>query len=274
MEWTGHETFWRLLFFIAVFTVMYLFERLRPRRHNDTGILASRWLGNLSLALINTLTLRLLFPAAAVGTALLAQQQQWGLLNQTGWQSANTPLWQWLLFLILLDLIIWAQHLLFHKVPWLWRLHRVHHTDTELDVSSALRFHPLEILLSMLIKAVVIVTLGIPAPVVLLFEIALNGLAMFNHANIALPAGLERRLRWLLVTPDMHRVHHSWYQQETDSNYGFNLSCWDRLFGTYVAQPRDGHEQMAIGLLQFRSARDRSPLRLLMQPLRRSEWEP
>ncbi|MYM64462.1 sterol desaturase family protein [Pseudomaricurvus sp. HS19] len=274
MNWIENEGFWRLLIFIAVFMLMYLLERLRPRRHNDSGIRASRWLGNLSLALINTLAIRVLFPAAAVGTALLAQQQQWGLFNQAGWQSEHTPIWQWILLLVLLDLVIWAQHLLFHKVPWLWRLHRVHHTDTELDVSSALRFHPLEILLSMLIKAVVIVSLGIPAQVVLLFEIILNGLAMFNHANIELPPPLEKRLRWLLVTPDMHRVHHSWYQQETDSNYGFNLSCWDRLFGTYVAQPRDGHQQMAIGLLQFRSAKNRSLLRLLMQPLRRSEWEP
>ena len=169
--------------------------------------------------------------------------------------------------MILLDLAIYGQHVIFHAVPVLWRLHRMHHADTEFDVTTGLRFHPLEIVLSMGIKFVVVVALGAPAVAVLIFEVVLNGTSLFNHGNVRMPAGVDRVLRWILVTPDMHRVHHSIHRDETDSNFGFNVPWWDRLFGTYRAQPRDGHDGMTIGIDRFRPPRDAWLDRMLLQPL-------
>ena len=262
--WMEYEPLLRLVPFVGIFAVMVVWELYRPRRPLDAPK-AYRWLNNLGLVMVNSLVLRLLFPGAAVGVALLAEQQQWGLFHLTGISSA-WPLITCVLALVLLDGLIWAQHWLFHHVPLLWRLHRLHHADVDLDVTSGLRFHPLEILLSMLIKASMITVLGVPVLAVLVFEIWLNAMAMFNHANIRLPQQLDAKLRWLVVTPDMHRVHHSWHADETNSNFGFNLSCWDRWFGTYRAQPRDGHESMILGLPHFRHLRDTRLDRLLAQP--------
>ena len=192
------------------------------------------------------------------------------LVRHTGWgffNAAGAP--AWLAFaasVVLLDLAIWAQHVVMHRAPWLWRLHRVHHSDIDFDATTAIRFHPFEIILSMFYKMVVVVILGAPAAAVICFEILLSGGALFTHGNVRLPLAFDRMLRWVVVTPDMHRVHHSVRRPETDSNYGFSLSLWDRLFGTYRDQPADGHEGMAIGLDEFRAPRDRHLDRLLLQP--------
>ena len=223
-----------------------------------------RWLTNWAIVAIDTAVVRLLFPAAAVGAALDAQAMGWGFFNALDW-----PGWvEVLLAMVALDFTIWAQHLLMHKIPVLWRLHRVHHADRDVDVSTAIRFHPVEIALSMLIKIGVVYALGAPALAVILFEIVLNGCAMFNHANIRL-GKLDRALRWIVVTPDMHRIHHSVHRKETDSNYGFNLPWWDRLFGTYTPDPRDGQTGMTLGLEPWQ---DERPTRLgwsLLLPFRR-----
>jgi sterol desaturase/sphingolipid hydroxylase (fatty acid hydroxylase superfamily) len=196
----------------------------------------------------------------------LAEARGWGLFN-----GMEAPFWlAFIASLLLLDLIIYAQHVVFHKIPLLWRLHRMHHTDLDFDVTTALRFHPLEIVLSMLIKLAVVILLGAPAVAVMVFEVILNATAMFNHGNVGLPPWLDQRLRWLLVTPDMHRVHHSVLVEETDSNFGFNLPWWDRLFGTYRDQPREGHTGMTIGLDYFRDEWATRLDRLLLQPFQRS----
>jgi sterol desaturase/sphingolipid hydroxylase (fatty acid hydroxylase superfamily) len=244
-----------------VFALMALWEILAPRRPPSVGKLY-RWVNNLSVIVLNSLLVRLVFPAAAVGVALFAEARGWGLFSLLRWPD-------WLLLIvgvILLDFAIWVQHVLFHAVPALWRLHRMHHADQDFDVTTGLRFHPIEILLSMAIKAGFILMLGIPAVAVLVFEILLNATSMFNHGNVRIPSGLDRLLRWFVVTPDMHRVHHSWYPDETNSNFGFNLPWWDRLMGTYRAAPRDGHLRMTIGLDQFRELRDLRLDRLLIQP--------
>lgn len=265
MNGLEQEALWRLTAFIGVFSLMAMWEMLAPRR-TPRQSKAWRWVNNLGVLMIDSLLLRVLFPAAAVGVALLAQTNGWGILNQTTLAPYAANGWTIIFGIILLDLVVWAQHVVFHKVPVLWRLHRLHHADLDFDVTTALRFHPLEILLSMLIKATVIIAVGLPATSVLLFEILLNATAMFNHGNVRLPAALDRVLRWVIVTPDMHRVHHSWYPEETNSNYGFNLPWWDRLFNTYRGQPKDGHEAMTIGLNQFRQKRDTRLDRLLIQP--------
>lgn len=238
-----YELALRLGVFVGVFSVMAGWELARPGRR----LLASRprrWFTNWAIVILDTALVRLLFPAAAVGAALDASAQGWGLFNALDW-----PLWlEVAIAVAVLDLAIWAQHLAFHKAPVLWRLHRVHHADRDMDVTTAIRFHPVEIALSMLLKIGLVYALGAAAVAVVAFEVLLNGCAMFNHANIRLPARLERAVRWVLVTPDMHRVHHSARRVETDSNYGFSVSWWDRLFGTYTAQPRDGHEGMTVGL--------------------------
>lgn len=237
-----------------------------PRRHRSVSK-THRWLNNLGLVILNSLVLRLLFPGAAVGIALYAESQLWGLFHLPVFAS-----WQIILVvvsLVLLDGLIWLQHRLFHTVPFLWRLHRLHHADTDLDVTTALRFHPLEMLLSMLIKASAIVLLGLPVIAVLVFEILLNTSAMFNHSNIKLPDRLDRCLRIILVTPDMHRVHHSCHSNEAHSNFGFCLPWWDKLTGTYVDQPKDGHADMVIGLPGARKAEDTRLGRLLIQPFSR-----
>ncbi|MGH6628756.1 MAG: sterol desaturase family protein, partial [Burkholderiales bacterium] len=218
--------------FAAIFVVMAAWELFAPAR-GQSQPRRRRWTSNLALAALNIAVVRLLFPAAAIGIAVAAEAQGAGLLR-----LSTLPSWVAVIAgVLLLDLAIYLQHLLFHAIPALWRLHRVHHADPDFDVTTALRFHPIEIVLSMLVKAVAIFAFGPPVLAVLIFEIVLNGAAVFNHANVRLSARVEPLVRWLLVTPDMHRVHHSKDPRETNSNYGFNLSIWDRLFGTYRAQP-------------------------------------
>jgi len=254
----------RLSISLALLLVLLAAERGWPRRSSPPQRLL-RWTANISMVVIASLLVRVLLGAGAVGAAYWAAQRGWGLLP---W--LEVPRWLAVVVsLLLLDLLIYGQHRLFHYVPLFWRLHRVHHSDTEFDATTALRFHPAEILLSMLIKIVAVVALGAPAMAVLAFEVILNATAMFNHANLRLPAALDRALRWVLVTPDMHRVHHSVHVEETNSNYGFNLPWWDRLFGSYRAQPRDGHTGMEIGLHELRARQDQGLAALLRQPLRK-----
>jgi len=241
------EALIRLAAFLGVLLLMSLWEVLAPRRPLIQGY--HRWPGNLGIVLLNSLLLRLLIPAGAIGAAMWADRHSFGLLDM---MELPFPV-AVALSVILLDLAIYLQHLLFHTVPLLWRLHMVHHADRDIDVSTGLRFHPVEIILSMLIKMAVIVLLGAPAMAVLIFEVVLNGMAMFNHGNVRMPPTLDHLIRLLFVTPDMHRVHHSVIRRETNSNYGFNLSIWDRIFGTYTAQPAEGHLGMTIGLRQFQN---------------------
>ncbi|OYW22593.1 MAG: sterol desaturase [Sphingomonas sp. 12-62-6] len=253
----------RLGCFAGVLVLMATLERLRPRR---TQILArvQRWPGNLALIVIDSIAARLVLAAAAIGVAALSQAQGWGLL-----ELVALPGWvEIVLAIMLLDLVIYGQHVAFHSVPWLWRVHRMHHSDPEIDVTTALRFHPVEIILSLAIKGVAIAAIGASPLAVLIFEIVLNATAMFNHSNIALPLWLDALLRRVLVAPDMHRVHHSVGRAETNSNFGFNLPWWDWLFGTYRAQPAAGHNGMTIGLEEFRGVRDQRIDQLLVQPLR------
>lgn len=242
-----NESALRLGCFAGILLVMAGWEILAPRRVL-TMSKATRWANNLGLTIFNTILARLLLPTAAVGVALTAGEKGWGLLN---WWLLP----EWLAGLLAvagLDLAIYTQHRLFHRVPLLWRLHRMHHTDLDLDVTSGARFHPLEILLSQVIKMAIVVMLGAPAWAVVVFEILLNGTAMFNHANVRLDTGFDRWLRLLLVTPDLHRVHHSVIHRETDSNFGFNFPWWDRVLGTYRDQPAAGHLAMTIGLAEYR----------------------
>ena len=240
----------RLGFFAGIFIVMLLWELLAPRRALTISRLV-RWSNNLGLLVLNSIVLRLLFPAAAVGIAYSAGEAEWGLFNQL-----SLPFWfEVAAAVLLLDLAIYLQHLMMHRVPLLWRLHRVHHADLDIDLTTGSRFHTIEIVLSMLIKWLVIAALGPALLAVLIFEILLNGMALFNHANVRLPRVVDRAMRYLLVTPDMHRVHHSVLRNETNSNYGFNLSLWDRCFRTYIDQPARGHEGMKIGIPEFRDAR-------------------
>ena len=243
------EAIFRLGCFGVIFAAMFAWELLAPKRPLSIAK-GQRWLHNLSLLLLNSLVLRLLFPAAAVGIAFSAAEANWGLFNHVA-----LPYWlEVIAAVLLLDLAIYLQHLMMHRVPLLWRLHQVHHADLDIDMTTGSRFHTLEIVLSMLIKWLVIFLLGPALLAVLIFEILLNGMAIFNHANVRLPAALDSFLRKLLITPDVHRVHHSILLHETNSNYGFNLSVWDRLFRTYVAQPQEGHAQMTIGIPEFRDA--------------------
>ena len=238
-----HEPLLRLLAFLVVFAAMALWERMGPRRRPRWGW-RTRWTANLGLAALSTLLVRVVFPAAAVGAAAFASKQGWGVFLLADWPA---PL-VFVACVILLDLAVYLQHLFFHTVPVLWRLHLVHHADQDFDITTGLRFHPLEILLSMLWKAAVVILLGAPAAAVLVFEVLLNATSVFNHGNARVPLGLDRVLRWVVVTPDMHRVHHSVVRGETNSNFGFNLPWWDRWLGTYRPQPRAGHEAMTIGI--------------------------
>ncbi len=257
------EPFIRFGAFVGVFLVMAIWELLAPRRPQAVPKLR-RWPGNLGLSVINTLMLRILFPAAAVGAAIFAESRGWGLF-----QTINAPAAAAIIgSVITLDLVIYLQHRLFHAAPLLWRLHRVHHADLEFDVSTGVRFHPLEILLSMLIKIGAVMALGAPAIAVLVFEILLNATTMFNHGNVKLAQPLDRVLRLIVVTPDMHRVHHSVRRDETNSNFGFNLPWWDRVFRTYRAQPADGHDDMIIGLEEFRDPAELALPSMLVQPSR------
>jgi sterol desaturase/sphingolipid hydroxylase (fatty acid hydroxylase superfamily) len=239
----AHEPGIRLGFFLGVFALVALWELVSPRR-SLTVSKAMRWSSNLGLVALNTVLLRLVFPLAAAGVAAFGVAHGWGLLNHF-----PVPLWLALpLAVIVLDFVIWLQHVMLHAVPALWRLHQVHHADPDYDLTTGARFHPIEIGLSMLVKFAAVSVLGPPVLAVVIFEVLLNATAMFNHGNIRLPAALDRVLRWLVVTPDMHRVHHSVEVDEANANFGFNLPWWDRLFGTYRAQPRAGHEAMPIGL--------------------------
>jgi sterol desaturase/sphingolipid hydroxylase (fatty acid hydroxylase superfamily) len=264
MSLLQHEPLVRLLCFGSVFAALALWEIAAPRRRQEIGR-AQRWPNNLGVVVLDSLLLRLLFPTAAVGVALFGEERGWGFLN-----AAALPAWaKVIIAFVALDLAIYLQHVLFHAVPALWRLHRMHHADLEFDVTTGVRFHPVEIILSMLIKLGVVAALGAPPLAVLLFEVALNATSMFSHGNIRLPARVDRWLRWIVVTPDMHRVHHSIERKETDSNFGFNLPWWDRLFGTYRAAPQAGHEGMTIGIAQFRDAEELRLDRMLLQPLRK-----
>ncbi len=240
------EAFIRLGIFLGLFVAFAIGEALVPRRAREV-VRWNRWLTNLSITLLNTLLLRVMaigLPLLAVGAALDASRNGWGLFNILSW-----PVWiEILLSVLILDFAIWAQHLITHKVPLLWRLHRVHHADRDMDVTTAVRFHPVEIALSMFLKIGLVYAMGPAALAVVIFEVLLNGTALFNHSNIKIPLAFDAVLRRVLVTPDMHRVHHSVLRKEHDSNYGFALSIWDRMMGTYVAQPGEGHEKMTVGL--------------------------
>ncbi len=238
----GHEPQVRLAAFAAVLAAMAVWEFAAPRRARPVGR-RSRWPLNLGLAAFNTVVLRIAFPTAAVGIAMLAETRGWGLLH-----ALSLPAWlNAVIAVLVLDLALYVQHVTFHKVPLLWRLHRLHHADRDVDMTTGARFHPIEILLSMAYKVAVVAALGAPPVAVVVFEVLLNGMAIFNHGNVAMPAAVDRALRLLIVTPDMHRVHHSVIRTETDSNYGFQLTWWDHLFRTYRAQPAAGHDAMTLG---------------------------
>lgn len=259
------EVLVRLSSFAGVFAVFAIWELLAPRRlqRHSRGV---RWLNNLAITVLNGLIVRLGIPLAAVGTAVLAQQQGLGLFNQL-----DLPAWLVMVVaVVVLDLVLYLQHLAFHHVDFLWRLHRMHHADLEVDVTTGLRFHPIEIVLSMGIKMAAVLVLGAPVAAVIVFEVLLNATSLFNHANIYIPEKVDRVLRYFIVTPDMHRVHHSVVRRETNSNFGFNVPWWDYLFGTYRAKPQAGQINMQIGIEYFRTSRDLWLDHLLVQPFRKT----
>jgi sterol desaturase/sphingolipid hydroxylase (fatty acid hydroxylase superfamily) len=260
----NNETSIRMGFFFGMLVVMAVWEVIAPRRALTVSK-ALRWANNLGLVFFNSFLLRLAFPAAAVGVAAFAAEQGWGLFNYY-----EVPFWLAVVAsVVVMDFIIWLQHVMVHAVPLLWRLHRMHHADLDYDLTTGARFHPIEIFLSMGIKFATIFLLGPPVVAVVIFEVLLNATAMFNHGNVRLPQGVDRVLRWFLVTPDMHRVHHSVEDDEANSNFGFSLPWWDRLFGTYRDQPRGGHEAMTIGIRKYRETRDVSWLPgMLLLPFR------
>ena len=244
------EQYVRLSAFLGVFVLVALWEIAAPRRSLQASKVV-RWTSNIGIVVLDTVLVRLVFPVAAAGVAAVVGSLGWGLFNVLAW-----PMWvEVLLAVVILDLVIYWQHVMFHAVPGLWRLHMVHHADLDIDVTTGFRFHPIEILLSMVIKMAAITALGAAPLAVILFEIVLSATSIFNHGNVVLPSTLDRLLRLVVVTPDMHRVHHSVVANETNRNFGFNLPWWDRLFGTYRAQPAAGHERMSIGLAQFRDPR-------------------
>lgn len=256
-----NESALRLTVFLVTLGAMASWELASPRRRVEIPRLI-RWTNNLALVVLDTAILRIAFPVLAVGVAVIAADRGWGLLNMIEAPSGVALIVSFLL----LDLAIYAQHVVFHHVPWLWRLHRMHHADLEFDTTTGIRFHPIEILLSMLIKMAVVVALGAPPVAVLVFEVVLNATSLFNHGNVRLSPRLDAIIRRVLVTPDMHRVHHSAIPRETNSNFGFNLPWWDWIFGTYIAQPGKGHEGMEIGIETFRTRRDLWLDRMLVQP--------
>jgi sterol desaturase/sphingolipid hydroxylase (fatty acid hydroxylase superfamily) len=262
----ANEPWIRLGAFFGALAVLALWEVLAPRRRQSVPR-SGRWPANLGIVLLDTALIRLLLPLAAVGAAAFAEEHGFGVLR-----ILDAPLWLAIaLSILLLDLAVYFQHVLLHAMPLLWRVHRMHHADLEVDVTTGLRFHPLEILLSMAIKLAVVLTLGAPMVAVLVFEVVLNATSMFNHSNIRLPASADALQRQILVTPDMHRVHHSMLPQETNSNFGFSVPWWDRLFGTYRAQPADGHEHMTLGIAQFRDPSELRLGRMLVQPFRNAD---
>ena len=258
-----NEPIVRFAAFASVLAALIVWELLAPRRPQTLGR-APRWPSNFGVVVLDTVLVRLLFPTTAIGLALLCEARGWGLF-----QVLALPAWVTIpLAFAALDFSIYLQHVMFHAVPAFWRLHRMHHADQDIDVTTGVRFHPVEILLSMGIKVGVVAALGTPAVAVLLFEVALNATSMFNHSNVRMPLWLDRTLRWIVVTPDMHRVHHSLVVRETNSNFGFNLPWWDRLFGTYRDQPAAGHDGMTIGIRQFRELAEQRLDRMLTQPFR------
>lgn len=258
------EALVRLVLTLLIFAALACLEVWRPKRRL-VKTKSQRWPGNLMVALLNGVIVRTLLPwLVPVLVAQQAAEMQFGLFSL--W---NLPFWfELLMTLVLLDCLVYWQHRLFHRVPALWRLHRMHHTDTGVDVTTSLRFHPLEIALSLAIKSSVVYLLGAPVAAVLLFEVLLNGLAMFNHSNLSLPNRIDQLLRKAVVTPDMHRVHHSVLADEHNRNFGFNLSCWDRWFGSYTAQPRAGHQQMRLGLIETNQQQTGSLMWMLKQPFK------
>jgi len=259
----GLELTIRMTAAASLFAGLAAWEFLAPRRQLAVGR-RPRWPNNIGIWIVDALTIRLVIPTAAVGMAMLAAERGWGVLN-----SETLPAWLAVVIgFVLLDLLIYAQHVVFHKVPALWRLHRMHHADLDIDVTTGVRFHPIEIVISLLIKIVAVIALGIAPLAVLVFEVALNATSMFNHSNVALPRWLEPIARWLVVTPQMHQVHHSILRNETDSNFGFNLPWWDRLFGTYCAEPQAGEQNIVIGIPMFRDRRELRIDRMLTQPFR------
>ena len=253
----------RGLFAIAVFIIMAAWEVFAPRRRLVVGRL-SRWPGNLGIVVVDALVVRLAVPAAALGASLYAAGHGIGLFHLLNLRLSVAAL----LGFLILDLVVYAQHVVFHRVPWLWRLHRMHHADLDIDVTTGFRFHPFEILISLCIKIAAVLAFGIPPVAVFVFEVVLNATSLFNHANVAMPRRVDRIVRLLLVTPDMHRVHHSIVRAETDSNFGFNLPWWDRLFRTYRSEPQAGHDGMTIGLPVFRQKDELRLDRMLTQPFR------
>ena len=251
----------RLGIFIGLFLILAIMEFMAPRRELE-HVKAKRWFTNWLIVIIDSFVLRLIFTGAAVGVAIWAEVNGYGIFNLIEVPTVVSVL----VCFVILDFAIWLAHVASHKVPLLWAVHRMHHSDVDIDVSTAIRFHPIEIVLSMVWKMIIVVLLGAPAISVLIFEIVLNGAAMFNHSNIKLPLALDRVLRIFIVTPDMHRVHHSIVNQETDSNYGFNLAIWDRLFGTYIDQPEAGHDGMKIGLREWQDERPTNVLWSLKVP--------
>lgn len=244
----------RLGAFALVFLTIAILELCFPRleRAELVGAYkAKRWFTNLALVALSSAVLRIVLPVTALGAAIIAEEKQWGLFHLI----AVEPVLAGIIAFVVLDFAVWAEHIASHKIPLLWRVHRMHHADTAFDLTTGLRFHPIEMVLSMLWKMVVVLALGAPVLAVLVFEVVLNATSMFNHSNLRLPLGFDRLLRLVLVTPDMHRVHHSILRRETDSNYGFNLPVWDRIFGTYVGQPEAGHDAMSIGLGEYRDDR-------------------
>jgi sterol desaturase/sphingolipid hydroxylase (fatty acid hydroxylase superfamily) len=239
----SHEASIRLSFFFGLLVLMGIWEWLAPKRPPSQSK-PIRWLNNLGLVFLNSFVVRVLFPGAAVAMAVFVEEQGWGMLHYYD----LAPMLSIIIAVILLDFTIYLQHVMAHAVPLLWRLHQVHHVDLDYDVTTGSRFHPLEIVFSMVVKFAIIVVLGVPVVAVIIFEVILNGMAMFNHGNVGLPKQLDGVMRFFVVTPDMHRVHHSVEDDETNSNFGFNLSLWDRICGTYLAQPRAGHDDMVIGL--------------------------
>lgn len=260
-----YESVIRLSVFGGLFMIMALLEILRPRRRQQFKR-QQRWFSNLGILVLSAMLARIILPWAPVGVAIYADQQGIGLFHQLGLNGAVFIV----LGVLMLDFMIYVQHVVMHKVPILWRLHRLHHADLDYDVTTGIRFHPIEIILSLLYKMALILILGADPVSVVLFEVILNAMAMFNHANFKLPLGLDRVLRLVFVTPDMHRVHHSSNQNETDSNYGFNISLWDRLCKTYVAQPVKGHEHMEIGLEYLREPTELRLDHMLIQPFKRT----
>jgi len=257
-----NEVFIRLGFFFAVFAFMAVWEFMKPRR-TLTNPRSIRWVNNMAITFLNSALLKWISPMSAVGIAIFSSRRGWGIFNY----MEMSPLLTGIIAIVLLDLTIYTQHRLFHRVPLLWRLHRMHHTDLDIDVTTGARFHPVEIILSMGVKAGIVIIIGAPAWSMLTFEVLLNSTSMFNHSNILINHRMDRILRTCVVTPDMHRVHHSVITKEIDSNFGFNLPWWDRLFGTYRDQPASGHEGMTIGLANYRERKWLSLPWMLIVPL-------